>query len=173
MHFNRRWVESTAYSPRWDDERKIQWRNYNSTRSPVHSEAVSESSSEEAASEETDEEEMKTTTEAENRVASDADDSDDSEVEIVSSNSPTTEIQNPVIMSLSPPDEQCLMCRKRPMTGCIVHGNYCHVYSCYTCAKQLEQQGKPCLICGRNIDSVVNKLPLSQASKARIEKLYP
>ena len=33
--------------------------------------------------------------------------------------------------------EKCAICKDRPLTGCIVHGNYSHVYSCYSCALQL------------------------------------
>lgn len=178
---------TTSYTPRWADEREANWKAYQRTTTgwrrrstlSVDSESIhdSESStSEEQSSEDQDD------AEAVPAAAEDADDDfQHEEIELVSppdtnhgstlprTRSSTSAAVSAMALVSIPEEERCLICHQRPMTGCIIHGKYAHVYSCYTCAKKLERANEACLVCGRAIDSVVNKLPLSQASRRRIQ----
>ena len=69
-------------------------------------------------------------------------------------------------------EEKCFICKKRALTGCIVHGSYCHICTCYKCAIALQSKGEPCIICGRDIETVLTRLPLSVASRQRLKKQY-
>lgn len=49
----------------------------------------------------------------------------------------------------------CPLCMQREKTGIIVHGRTGHQMCCYSCARHLENQKKPCPICRRTIQRVI------------------
>ena len=49
----------------------------------------------------------------------------------------------------------CLMCTSAPRSGCMIHNGSAHNVTCFGCAKDLWRRRKPCPICRRDIDCVV------------------
>ncbi|XP_074833407.1 protein Mdm4 isoform X2 [Carettochelys insculpta] len=49
----------------------------------------------------------------------------------------------------------CLLCRKRPRDGNIIHGRSAHLVACFRCAKMLKKGQSPCPVCKKQIQRVI------------------
>lgn len=72
------------------------------------------------------------------------------------------DIPSAPLQQLLPPTkgDQCTVCQKRPRSGCVVHGQYCHIYACYPCAYNAFRNDDGCQICHRKIDNVFKYIAL-------------
>ena len=50
---------------------------------------------------------------------------------------------------------KCMLCRKAPPDGCIVHGRTGHQVCCLACAQKLKDDNKPCPVCRKKIGRVI------------------
>ncbi len=50
---------------------------------------------------------------------------------------------------------KCILCRKEPPNGCIVHGRTGHQVCCVVCAQKLKDSKKPCPVCRKKIAKVI------------------
>ena len=50
---------------------------------------------------------------------------------------------------------KCMVCRKKPPNGCIVHGGTGHQVCCVECARKLKDNNRPCPVCRKKIGKVI------------------
>ena len=50
---------------------------------------------------------------------------------------------------------KCMLCRKEPPNGCIVHGGTGHQVCCVECARKLKDNNRPCPVCRKKIGKVI------------------
>ena len=50
---------------------------------------------------------------------------------------------------------KCILCRKEPPNGCIVHGRTGHQVCCVVCAQKLKDNNKACPVCRKKIGKVI------------------
>lgn len=54
----------------------------------------------------------------------------------------------------------CNVCLVNPKNGAFNHGNFSHIYCCYTCAKKVQLMTNNCPICKKKIDKVTKLMDL-------------
>ena len=50
---------------------------------------------------------------------------------------------------------KCMLCRKEPPNGCIIHGGTGHQVCCVVCAQKLKDSNRPCPVCRKKIGKVI------------------